>query len=132
MLAARMPLCRRRVAILIAEHRLYFQRDLVDRIIYMRDRKIEKEFTQEEFKAADDRPALLLKCVDFFFQVADRRHHRFKCRDISVKHIFHSLIVCLVMRQTGILAAQKVGEDSSLQRMIRLVESADAGKADCF
>ena len=30
------------------------------------------------------------------------------------------------------MAAQKVGEDSSLQRMIRLVESADAGKADCF
>jgi cation transport ATPase len=26
------------------------------------------------------------------------------------------------------MAAKKVGEDSSLQRMIRLVESADAGK----
>ena len=35
------------------------------------------------------------------------------------------------VNQFGIfdMAAQKVGEDSSLQRMIRLVESADAGKA---
>jgi len=37
--------------ILIAEHRLYFLRDLADRIIYMKDGKVEKEFTQEEFKA---------------------------------------------------------------------------------
>lgn len=36
--------------IIIAEHRLYFLRELVDRILYMKDGRIEKEFNPKEIK----------------------------------------------------------------------------------
>jgi energy-coupling factor transport system ATP-binding protein len=37
--------------ILIAEHRLHYLRDVADRIIYLRDGRIESEFTADEFTA---------------------------------------------------------------------------------
>ncbi|AOT72020.1 ABC transporter ATP-binding protein [Geosporobacter ferrireducens] len=37
--------------IIIAEHRLYFMRELVDRVLYMKNGKIEKEFHSEQIKA---------------------------------------------------------------------------------
>lgn len=37
--------------IIIAEHRLFYLRELADRIIYMKEGRIEKEFRQEEFKS---------------------------------------------------------------------------------
>lgn len=40
--------------IVIAEHRLYFLRDLVDRVLYMKDGKIEKDFSAEQMKKIDD------------------------------------------------------------------------------
>lgn len=36
--------------VIIAEHRLYFMRELADRFLYMKNGKIEKEFTAEEIK----------------------------------------------------------------------------------
>ncbi len=37
--------------IIIAEHRLYFLRELADRILYMKDGRIEEEFTPRQMKA---------------------------------------------------------------------------------
>ena len=36
-------------SILIAEHRIYYLMDLVDRIIYLDKGEIQREFTREEF-----------------------------------------------------------------------------------
>ena len=45
--------------IIIAEHRLHYLRDIADRIVYMRNGKIEREFSIEEAKALS--PALLAR-----------------------------------------------------------------------
>lgn len=36
--------------IIIAEHRLYFMRELADRILYMKNGKIERELNNKEIK----------------------------------------------------------------------------------
>ncbi len=41
--------------IIIAEHRLWYLKDLVDRVVYMKNSKIEKEWTKEEFTSIDDK-----------------------------------------------------------------------------
>ena len=37
--------------VIISEHRLYYLADLIDRVIYMKDGKIEGDYTAQEFKA---------------------------------------------------------------------------------
>jgi len=39
--------------VVIAEHRLYYLRDLIDRVIFMRSGRIEREFGKEEFKGME-------------------------------------------------------------------------------
>ncbi|HEO7421828.1 TPA: ABC transporter ATP-binding protein [Streptococcus agalactiae] len=41
--------------IIIAEHRLYYLMDLVDRVIYMKDGRISKDYSIEEFKDISDK-----------------------------------------------------------------------------
>ena len=41
--------------VVIAEHRLYFLTDLIDRALYLRDRVLERTFTREQFCALTDR-----------------------------------------------------------------------------
>ena len=40
--------------IIISEHRLWYLKDLVDRVIYMKDGRIEKEWSKEEFSSLSD------------------------------------------------------------------------------
>ncbi len=40
--------------VIIAEHRLYFLRDLADRVVYLRQGRVEKEFSMEELKQLSD------------------------------------------------------------------------------
>lgn len=46
--------------VIIAEHRLYFLRDLLDRIIYMVDGEIQEEFNKEELLSMDTKSLLEL------------------------------------------------------------------------
>ena len=41
--------------VVIAEHRLYFLTDLIDRVLYLRDGVLERTFTREQFCALTDR-----------------------------------------------------------------------------
>ncbi len=40
--------------ILIAEHRLYYLHDLADRVLYVKDGEIEREYTPAEFDSLSD------------------------------------------------------------------------------
>ncbi len=40
--------------VIIAEHRLYFLSDIIDRAVYFKEGSIEKIYTREEFRALDD------------------------------------------------------------------------------
>ena len=52
-------------AVVIAEHRLYFLTDLIDRALYLRDGVLERTFTREQFCALTDgeREALGLRTL---------------------------------------------------------------------
>lgn len=52
--------------ILIAEHRLHYLRDVIDRVIYMQGGRIDREFTADEFAAlpAGEREAMGLRPFD--------------------------------------------------------------------
>ena len=51
--------------VVIAEHRLYFLTDLIDRVLYLRDRVLERTFTRKQFFALTDgeREALGLRTL---------------------------------------------------------------------
>lgn len=59
--------------ILIAEHRLYFLRDLADRVIYLKKGRIEKEFSMEELKAVSDRELELMGLRPLFLKGLTRK-----------------------------------------------------------
>jgi energy-coupling factor transport system ATP-binding protein len=46
--------------VIIAEHRLYYLNDLIDRIIYMKDGKIHKELSRDELRSMDNKSFLQL------------------------------------------------------------------------
>ena len=55
--------------VIIAEHRLYYLTQLVDRVIYLKDGKIEKEINGDEFRTMS---------VEALNQMGLRSHHFFK------------------------------------------------------
>lgn len=46
--------------IVIAEHRIYFLKEIVDRVIYMKDGEIEKEFFHDDFYGMSDEESIVL------------------------------------------------------------------------
>ncbi|MEL3905811.1 MAG: ABC transporter ATP-binding protein [Treponema sp.] len=60
--------------LIISEHRLHFLRDLIDRVLLIKDGKIEREFSQKEFAGLSDqnRKDLLLRPITMDARVFDR------------------------------------------------------------
>lgn len=59
--------------IVVAEHRIYYLMDLIDRMIYVKDGKIDREFSASEFKALSKE-----EVCELGLRVRDRNHIDFK------------------------------------------------------
>jgi energy-coupling factor transport system ATP-binding protein len=109
--------------IVVAEHRLYYLADLADRIVYMREGKIEKIFTQAELKSIDNAvlAKLGLRTLNLSSVQKDSKINNNKTQEIILKDFYFSYRHALIL-QIDLLDFPKGG-------IIALIGHNGAGKS---
>lgn len=94
--------------IVIAEHRIYYLMDLVDRILFMEDGQITGDFTPGEFKGLSDtvRKQMGLRAIDLMKITSDSAHKTFAdsiltLEDVSLSYKKQSILEHINLQAAG-------------------------------
>lgn len=69
--------------VIISEHRLYYLADLIDKVIYMKDGKIEGDYTAQEFKAMPESQREVMGLRPLYLDVLKDTEHGIKAEAFS-------------------------------------------------
>lgn len=105
--------------ILISEHRLWYLKDLVDRVVYMADGRIAQEWSREEFAALtpDQTQALQLRPTSVQDPFTDAFHFMGPMTEVAKGIVLRDFYFSY-HRKFGLLSRKRIADDETLSLYI--------------